>query len=183
MITKEQTVGEILARHPGTQEVMLRHGLPCIGCHVNPHESLEKATQVLGWPAEKTEALLADLNQPAVLADAPHAADASVELSEFAAEKIKKIMEAEGKAGQGLRVSAVPGGCSGYSYQMEFEPAPTGEDQVSEQHGLKVFFAKGQGALLDGIFIDYRESLQGSGFVMKNPNAKSSCGCGQSFGT
>jgi iron-sulfur cluster assembly accessory protein len=93
---------------------------------------------------------------------------AEVTLSEVAAEKVRRIMEAEAKAGWGIRVSALPSE-GGHAYQMDFETRPTGDDRVTVQHGLVLFYAKESEALLKGIHIDYREAGGSAGFVMKPP--------------
>lgn len=102
-------------------------------------------------------------------------------LSEKAAEMVKKIMESEGKPGQGLRVTVMPGGCAGYSYGLDFEENPTDEDVTLDQHGIKLYINEDIVPLIEGATLDFQESLQGAGFVLDNPNATSSCGCGKSF--
>ena len=102
-------------------------------------------------------------------------------LSEKAAEMVKTIMKNEGKTTAGLRVSVMPGGCSGYTYGLDFADASLPEDIVVEQHGVKVFINEDIEPLIQGAKLDFVESLQGAGFVLDNPNATSHCGCGKSF--
>ncbi|MDC4223913.1 MAG: iron-sulfur cluster insertion protein ErpA [Candidatus Manganitrophus sp.] len=104
-----------------------------------------------------------------------------VTLTERAGSKVKEIMESEQKAGYGLRVYVTGGGCSGYQYGMAFEEKETDEDSVLEMHGIKLFVDPYSAPMLQGTEVDYIDSLQGAGFAIKNPNAKSTCGCGQSF--
>lgn len=105
----------------------------------------------------------------------------SLELTAHAAEKVKEIMAQQNPAPTGLRVSVVGGGCSGFSYQMNFENQSNGIDKVFEFEGLKVFVDQASLLYLKGTKIDYIETLEGAGFKFENPNVKSTCGCGSSF--
>lgn len=102
-------------------------------------------------------------------------------LTAKAAEMVKTIMKNEGREGAGLRVTVMPGGCSGYTYGLDFADAADAEDIVLEQEGVKVFINEDVEPLISGAKLDFVESLQGAGFVLDNPNAQSHCGCGKSF--
>ena len=98
-----------------------------------------------------------------------------------AAEKIKGIQTAQEATGDsGLRVRVVGGGCSGFQYQLVFDTPQPG-DQIFETEGVKVVVDPKSFLYLNGTEIDYVDGLMGAGFALKNPNAKGSCGCGQSF--
>ena len=101
-------------------------------------------------------------------------------VTERAAAKLKDLMVKEGMQDQGLRVRVMGGGCSGYQYEMAFD-TPREGDRVIEQAGVKVVVDPKSLLLLAGTEIDYQDGLTGAGFAIKNPNAKGSCGCGQSF--
>ena len=105
----------------------------------------------------------------------------SVVVKESAAEKIVEIAKKEGKGGFGLRVAVVGGGCSGYQYGMAFEKDPTEDDEVIKVNGLRIFIDPMSSMYLKGATVDYVETLNGAGFKIENPNASSSCACGQSF--
>ena len=105
-----------------------------------------------------------------------------VTLSSDAASKVKEFMTEEKKAGYALRIMVVPGGCAGYQYGLDFEQKARGDDIVLEQHGVKMLIDKKSAGHLVGTIIDFVDSLQGSGFKISNPNAQSTCGCGNSFG-
>jgi iron-sulfur cluster assembly accessory protein len=105
-----------------------------------------------------------------------------VMLSTTAAGKLRDILVAEGAEDKGLRIRVVPGGCSGYSYDMVFDDAAEG-DQVFEHDGLKLLVDGESLPLLQGAEIDFKEELGHEGFTIKNPNASSGCGCGKSFQT
>jgi len=105
----------------------------------------------------------------------------ALDLSPTAVAKVKEILAQQSPQPQGLRVSVVGGGCSGFSYQMNFENDTNGIDKVFDFDGLKVFVDHASLMYLNGTKIDYVESLEGSGFKFENPNVKSTCGCGSSF--
>lgn len=104
-----------------------------------------------------------------------------LQLTDRAVSKVKELLAAESKDGYGLRVAIQGGGCSGFQYGLTFENAERDNDNVMELGGLKVYVDAMSGMYLDGVQIDYIETLEGSGFKIENPNAVSSCGCGHSF--
>lgn len=101
-------------------------------------------------------------------------------VTEAAAAKLKDLIAREGAEGQALRVRVRGGGCSGYEYQLAFDTPQEG-DEVIEQRGVKVLVDPKSLLFLAGTEIDFEDGLTGAGFALKNPNAKGSCGCGQSF--
>lgn len=99
-----------------------------------------------------------------------------------AVEEIKKAMEGQHlPAGAGLRIGVKGGGCSGFSYVMGFDGAPTDHDHIQDVDGIKLFVDKKSALYLEGTTLDYVETLQQKGFVFQNPNATGTCGCGSSF--
>jgi len=105
----------------------------------------------------------------------------ALELTSQAVEKVKEIIGQQDPKPLGLRVAVVGGGCSGFSYQMNFENQSNGIDKTYEFDGLKVFVDQASLMYLDGTKIDFVETLEGSGFKFENPNVKTTCGCGSSF--
>ena len=81
----------------------------------------------------------------------------------------------------GLRVSVLPGGCSGFKYSLNVEERSLEDDMVAEVNGVRVFVDGFSAQYLTGVTIDYVSSMQGSGFTFSNPNATGGCGCGTSF--
>ena len=81
----------------------------------------------------------------------------------------------------GLRVSVLPGGCSGFQYGVDIEQAPEGDDEILERSGIRIFVDPFSAQYLEGIEIDYITSMMGSGFAFRNPQATGGCGCGSSF--
>jgi iron-sulfur cluster assembly protein len=105
-----------------------------------------------------------------------------VHVTEKAIGKIRAAFEREGVAGAGgLRLGVLGGGCSGLSYLFRFEAKPRPTDKVFEFDDVKVFVDPKSMVFLDGMTLDWRDSLMQSGFVFDNPHATKSCGCGTSF--
>ncbi len=104
-----------------------------------------------------------------------------ISLSPVAVGKVKEIMSQQNPIPSALRVAVVGGGCSGFSYHMAFENQVNETDNIYEFDGLKVAVDQMSEMYLDGIGIDYVETLEGAGFKFNNPNVKSTCGCGSSF--
>lgn len=117
---------------------------------------------------------------------APSRFSGQIGISDKAAEKLKGLMEAEKKdpAVFGLRLGVQGGGCSGMTYFMDFDETKA-DDKVftAASNGVKVLVDPRSILYLSGSILDYSEGLMGSGFTIKNPNVKSSCGCGSSFQT
>ena len=107
----------------------------------------------------------------------------AIELTPRALAKVKEILAQQDPQPLGLRVAVVGGGCSGFSYQMNFESESNGIDKIFEFDGLKVLIDPASLMYLNGTRIDYVETLQGAGFRFENPNVKTTCGCGSSFST
>jgi iron-sulfur cluster assembly accessory protein len=106
---------------------------------------------------------------------------ASLELTPTAVSKVKEILAQQNPQPRGLRVAVVGGGCSGFSYQMNFEDETNGIDKIFDFEGLHVYVDQASLMYLKGTRIDYIETLEGSGFKFDNPNVKTTCGCGSSF--
>lgn len=104
-----------------------------------------------------------------------------IKLSESAVQKIKQVQSSDGKAGFALRVSVTGGGCSGMSYKLDFVQETTEKDKIFDQDGVRVVVDSKSYLYLTGLELDYEGGLNGKGFVFHNPNAKKSCGCGNSF--
>jgi iron-sulfur cluster assembly protein len=104
-----------------------------------------------------------------------------ITVTDGAAVKIRTLLEKEGNPTQGLRVAVRGGGCSGFQYQLEFEEAPGEMDQVVESNGVRVFVDPKSSLYLSGVILRYDDGLMGAGFQVENPNARTTCGCGESF--
>jgi iron-sulfur cluster assembly accessory protein len=104
-----------------------------------------------------------------------------IQLTDTATNKVKEIMTQQSPVPAVLRVAVVGGGCSGFSYHMAFDNQENPTDNIYEFDGVKVAVDQMSEMYLDGIQIDYIETLEGAGFKFNNPNVKSTCGCGSSF--
>ena len=102
-------------------------------------------------------------------------------LTEKAAFKVRELMRTEGKESAYLRVYVAGGGCSGLTHGLALEDSPTKDDMIIDERGVKIIVDNLSARYLFGTEVDYIESLQASGFKINNPNAVSTCGCGQSF--
>ena len=105
---------------------------------------------------------------------------ASLALTAAAAARINTVVASEAP-GAGLRVAVEGGGCSGFQYEINVAPAPNGEDYVIERDGARLFVDPVSLPFLLGSEVDWVDELIGASFKVRNPNAKSSCGCGVSF--
>jgi len=106
-----------------------------------------------------------------------------VTLTEAASRKLGELISQQQGPVLGLRLSVQQGGCSGYSYGMSFAESQEPGDWVGEFGGVKVFVDASSASVLQGVEVDWVETLQATGFAIRNPNAVRSCGCGKSFET
>ena len=105
-----------------------------------------------------------------------------IHLTETAIGKVRQFLDEHGSGPEaGLRVAVLPGGCSGFQYGLNIEDAPEDGDEILELHGFRLFVDPFSAQYLEGVEIDYVQSLMGSGFSFKNPTAAGGCGCGSSF--
>ena len=114
---------------------------------------------------------------------APSAPSVALNVTEPAAQEIKKFMTSEEGLPEtaGLRVRVVPGGCSGFQYSLNIEEESRQGDFVLDEKGVRLFVDMFSAQYLNGVEIDYVTNVMGSGFTFKNPNSTGSCGCGSSF--
>lgn len=108
-------------------------------------------------------------------------ADAPVHFTDAAALKVRALLEEESDHEQKLRVFVTGGGCSGFQYGFKFEQASEEGDTLVENQGVTLLVDPMSLQYLQGGEIDYKESIEGSQFVIRNPNAATTCGCGNSF--
>ncbi len=104
-----------------------------------------------------------------------------IKVTPGAAARIQALLARRGLAGGVLRVAVVGGGCSGLQYQMDLEAGPAPRDFLVESAGVRVVVDPKSALYVTGAELDYVEALQGGGFKVRNPNAASTCSCGESF--
>ena len=103
-----------------------------------------------------------------------------VQMTEKAIGKVKEIMSSQEPSPAGLRIAVVGGGCSGLQYKMDLQDAPANRDILVETAGVRVVVDPKSALYVTGSELDYLDALDG-GFKVKNPNAATSCSCGESF--
>jgi len=101
--------------------------------------------------------------------------------TDSAASKVKQLIDEEGNASLKLRVFVQGGGCSGFQYGFTFDEETNEDDTVMEKNGVQLLIDAMSYQYLVGAEIDYKDDLEGAQFVIKNPNATTTCGCGSSF--
>jgi iron-sulfur cluster assembly accessory protein len=138
-----------------------------------PAEFVKKGAS-LGWLFRSSECAVTV--SPLIL-------DRMINVTETAAEKIQELLAEENKLGAGLRVFVQGGGCSGFQYGLMIDEGEGdgSSDQVFEVHGVRLLVDPISLRYLKGAEVDFVDNQMGGGFTIKNPNAKSTCGCGSSF--
>jgi len=104
-----------------------------------------------------------------------------ITLTERAAAKVRELLERQGRPSAALRLRVTAVGCSGLRYELAFD-GPRDADRELEQHGVPVVVDPKSALHLAGCILDYADGLNQSGFQIENPNAATTCGCGESFG-
>jgi iron-sulfur cluster assembly accessory protein len=104
-----------------------------------------------------------------------------INVSTVAASKLTELLAEESKQESGLRVFVQGGGCSGFQYGLMIEEGPGDADKIMESNGIKLYVDPISIRYLKGAQVDFVDNVAGGGFTIKNPNARSTCGCGHSF--
>ena len=111
----------------------------------------------------------------------PSVIEQNAEITDAAAAKVKKLIEEEGNPNLKLRVTVSGGGCSGFQYGFDFDENVSDDDIKIEKDGITMLIDTMSMQYLAGSAVDYLEGLEGARFIISNPNAKTTCGCGSSF--
>lgn len=171
-ITRGTTVAQAVAAFPAAQGILLSHGLHCAGCAVSAFESIEDGCIRHGMSGEEIDSLLEELNRVAA-GQPPVPSSPVISVTPAAVDRLAAMQKSEGKAGWGVRVVAVAGQKpSGPDFELDFEKEQSPDDLVSSFCGhdclaLDFFVAKKILPLVSGAVIDFRESVQSSGFSIK----------------
>lgn len=181
-IHREMTIEDIFYCHPQKSQKLAQEltniGLSCVGCSAASFETIESGLMSHGMGDKEIDALIERLNK--IIDEKVDLTKVSI--TEIAAKKFLQICEGEGKAGYHLYLSEKAAGCSGFEYVLDFAKEIKDKDIAFTEHGVSVLINKNQEERLLGCEIDFVDGLQGAGFKVSNPNAKSSCGCGSSHG-
>ncbi len=169
------TIGELVQQYPSVVEILMEEGVHCIGCGAAYFETIEEGLAGHGRSKEEVAAIIEKLNK-AIPAES---GDDNLTITSNAAAKAKELLAK--KNIQAIRVEVSTGGCAGFEYGFSFENDKNDDDVVVEVEGVKFFVDNASLQKLKGAKIDYVDSLTSAGFKITNPNAKKTCGCGQSF--
>lgn len=104
-----------------------------------------------------------------------------ISMTDSAMAAVNRFLSSTDKPVAGLRIRVEGGGCSGLKYSLKLEESGAGDDQTVDCGGITLLIDENSAPLLDGVTMDFVESMEGSGFTFVNPNASASCGCGKSF--
>lgn len=190
-VSKDTTISEVLMINPDKSsllaEIMTEFGIHCVGCGAASFETLEQGVLGHGYSSTELTKLLTDLNTALGAVEEKKEinedmGDFKLLLTESAAKKIGDSIKKRGNDDSILRVSVLPGGCSGFMYELEFTDKKNDDDLNFTQDGVNLAVPKESMESLSGTTIDYVDDLNESGFKFDNPGAKKECGCGKSFG-
>jgi iron-sulfur cluster assembly accessory protein len=120
-------------------------------------------------------------NQPAATPNYRVGDERLIRVTPSAAEKVKSLLARQNRPEGVLRVAVIGGGCSGLQYKMELQEGPANRDILVESGGIRVVVDPKSALYVTGSELDYIDALQGAGFKVKNPNAATTCSCGESF--
>ena len=171
-ITKEMRIAEAISLCPQAMGIMITRGLHCVGCHISAYETIEEGCRAHGMDDAQIGSLVDEINAAAksgaVSGSNAGAASSDVIFTPAAVFRLRKIMEAEGKSGFGIRIYCEAKPSAEGSYEMDFEESPKADDEVCDTGPFKVFYQKAIAGSVRGIRIDYRETVSGSsGFSMR----------------
>ena len=121
------------------------------------------------------------MNAVAEVQNAQDTIPSPINFTDSAAQKVAQLIEEEGNPDLKLRVFVQGGGCSGFQYGFTFDEIVNEDDTTMEKNGVQLLIDSMSYQYLVGAEIDYKDDLEGAQFVIKNPNAQSTCGCGSSF--
>ncbi|HYE30837.1 MAG TPA: iron-sulfur cluster assembly accessory protein [Methylomirabilota bacterium] len=121
------------------------------------------------------------VNAPAAPASFRESDERLIKVTESAARKVSTLLTRQGRPNGVLRVAVMGGGCSGLQYKMDLQDAPANRDFLVKSSGIQVVVDPKSALYVTGSELDYVDSLQDGGFKVKNPNAATSCSCGESF--
>ncbi|MDD9953666.1 MAG: iron-sulfur cluster assembly accessory protein [Candidatus Woesearchaeota archaeon] len=174
-LTGEEIIQDVITVFPKVGSIMQMYGLHCVGCHASGSDTIIQGCQLHGMHEKDIKKMMDELNV---------AVNKKIELLEVtdrAVEKVKELRAKDKKDDLPLRIAVIPGGCAGFSYDMDFDEQKDDDKEIMFGD-LKVVVDPESMPLLKGSSVDYIDSLMGAGFKIDNPNAQKGCGCGKSFG-
>jgi len=173
-VTKDTAIGELASKYPIATGILFSRGMHCVGCHASAFETLRQGAEAHGMKPTEIGALVEEINQ-AIAADEKKmqetCPDSPVKITEAAGLQFAKIMEADEKTGFGLRILKPQSGPAG-RFEMDFEQAAGKDDLEFDCRGIRIIVSKKLEPEVRGSVIDFRETVQGAGFTIRNPNTK-----------
>jgi iron-sulfur cluster assembly accessory protein len=170
-VTKNTNLNELASKYPIAIGILFSKGMHCAGCHASGFETLRQGAEAHGMAPPEVDALVEEINQ-AIAADErkteESCAGSPVKITQAASLQLAKIIEAEGKAGFGLRILKPEGGPAG-RFEMDFAQAAGKDDIEFDCGGLRVIVARDLEPQVRGSVIDFHETVQGAGFTIRNP--------------
>ncbi len=176
VIKPNMRIADVVEKYPQAVAILTEHGIHCVGCHGSTIETLEEGCLGHGMSLSVFDSLLVKLNK------ATEKKTGGFTITNNTVERVKSLVAKDGRANAFLRLSVVPGGCSGFSYEFKVDDNALPTDIMVERDGAKVVSDPESLNIISGSELDYVDGANGAKFEMKNPNAKSGCGCGSSFG-
>ncbi len=181
------TIGQILetfsAQSQQLAAAMEKYGLHCVGCHAKTFETLQQGVLGHGLGEEILDQMVDELN--GIVGSSEQSASDSnqfpIYLTDSAIERVKDLLLLDENKGQFLRVAVIAGGCAGASYDIRFVAEPEADDLKVNADDLTIYVEKDSAPLLNGLQINFTNTMMESAFKFENPNASGSCGCGTSF--
>jgi len=176
-ITRNMTIGDFVQQYPSSVEVLLNEGVHCVGCGASYFETIAQGLASHGKTDEEIDDCVKRLNES--IPKEEGSAQTFI-VTDKASNKLKELLSTR-KEGTAFRISVSEGGCSGFQYIFSFDDKVEKDDDVLNISGIKLVISKETLSKIKGSKIDYLDTLTGAGFKISNPNAASTCGCGQSF--
>jgi iron-sulfur cluster assembly protein len=202
LISKDMTIAEVLSAFPDKSmdisETMKEFGISCVGCGAASFETLEQGVLGHGFSEQDLNKLVTGLNEltsgevnnestkeiKSSMESDIKPANVSFSLTTPAVNKVKQLIKEQKEQGNNvntLRVSVLSGGCSGLTYNLELLESVPSTDIRKGQDEVTFSIAKDSVEHLNGVTLDFVDTLNESGFKFNNPNEEASCGCGKSF--
>jgi len=173
-VTKDVKIGELASKYPVAIGLLFARGMHCVGCHASAFETLRQGAEAHGMKPVEVDALVEEINQTIAKDESEleeKCPDSPVKITEAAGLQFAKIMDAEAKAGFGLRILKPQGGPAG-RFEMDFEQTAGKDDLEFDCRGIRIIVSKQLEPEVRGAVIDFRETVQGAGFTIRNPNLK-----------
>ena len=175
-ITLDMTIGQVVEKYPQASEVMLGYGLHCVGCAVNPYETIEQGALGHGMVKEMIDDMLKDLNFVVTKKPAYKLNKEGVTLSPKALENLSYIAQAEAKEGYGLKIKASKQD-KGLDYFLDLIKDPEEKDVVVIQADVRIYIDQDSLALMNPSVIDYVKGVEEEGFKIISLQPEERCAC------